>query len=654
MNTPFPEFFVVRRSCLAVLAIILAAIVPAQADSEPLGEADVAHYRSAFYHAKKNQWRDAEIWASRASDPVLVDVIRWMRMKDDWRASFHDIQAFMETHPEWPSQDMLRRNAEDTMPDALESGDVIAHFERWPPLTDGGVLRRIEALLDSGREDEARAAVLDAWQHHTFRAAGERTFLRGYGAWLAPDHHRDRVDRLIWQGDTAAARRILVRLEDDGLAALGEARIRLKNREWGVDSAISRVPEHLRDGEALLFERADWRLGRGRHDAARELIARLPHDISQPDRWAVQRLRIAGELMARGDMAGAYDVVADHRRRHGAFHHRAEWLAGWIALRHLGDPVTAFGHFSWFHDRVSQPISLARGAYWCARAAEASGDTALAGDWFDRAAEHPQTFYGQLAAMRLGIDITLPGSPVIARADAENGLFGVVRRLNQVREVSLAETFLQHMARTAVAAEDLEAIAATALDLQLPHAAVRVAKTAAARGVVMPAAGFPVIALPETGSIDADLVLAVINRESEFNRIAISGSAAYGLMQLRLATARATAARLGVETSRELLLGNTRHNIRLGTAYLRRLIGNYRGSLVLALAAYNGGSGNVGKWVRRSGRPDDPEVDAIDWIESIPFRETRNYVQRVIEAMQVYRMLRGEKPVDLFPATGSS
>ncbi len=643
-----------RRSCLAVLAVVLGTIVPAQADIPPLGEDDLARYQSAFYHAKKNQWRDAAIWASRASDPVLVDVIGWMRMKDDWRAPFHDIQAFLETHPDWPSQDMLRRNAEGAMPDALESGDVIAHFTRWPPLTDRGILRHVEALLDTGRESEARAAVLDAWRHHTFRTSDERTFLRRYGAWLQPEDHRTRVDRLIWQGDTAAARRILPRLKDDGLAALGEARIRLKNREWGVDAAIAAVPAHLVDDEALLFERADWRLGRGRHDAALELVLRLPRDIDQPDRWAFQRLRIAGDLMARGDMAGAYDVVADHRRLHGAFHHRAEWLAGWIALRRLDDPVTALGHFSWFHDRVSLPISLARGAYWSARAAEASGDAALARDWFSRAAEHPQTFYGQLAAMRQGIDVTLPAPPVIARTASGNGLFTVVRRLTEVKEWRLAETFLQHMAKRTESAEDLEAIAATALDLELPHAAVRVAKTAAGKGVVMPAAGYPVIALPETGSIDADLVLAVINRESEFNRRAVSGSAAYGLMQLRLATARATAARLGVETSRELLLGNSRHNIRLGTAYLNRLIGSYRGSLVLALAAYNGGSGNVGVWVRRSGRPDDADVDAIDWIENIPFRETRNYVQRVIEAMQVYRMLRGEKPVDLFPATGSS
>ena len=643
-----------RRTCLAALAVVLAAVVPAQAELPPLGEDDIAHYRSAFYHAEKNQWRDAEIWASRASDPVLVDVITWMRMKDDWRAPFDDILSFMETRPEWPSQDMLRRNAEDVMPDDLKSGDVITHFALWPPLTDRGVLRHIEALVDTGREDEARAAVLDAWQHHTFKAAGERAFLRSYGAWLQPENHRERVDRLIWQGDTAAARRILPRLGDDGLAALGEARIRLKNREWGVDAAIAKVPAHLIDNEALLFERVDWRLGRGRHDAALELILRLPHDIDQPDRWALQRLRIAGELMARGDMSGAYDVVADHRRLHGAFQHRAEWLAGWIALRHLEDPVTALGHFSRFHDRVSMPISVARGAYWSARAAEASGDEPLANDWFNRAAEHPQAFYGQLAAMRQGIHLTLPTPPVINRTAADDGLFLIVRRLTEVREWRLAETFLQHMAKTAVEAEDLEVIAATALDLDLPHAAVRVAKAAAKQGVVMPAAGYPVIALPETRGVDADLVLAVINRESEFNRRAISGSAAYGLMQLRLATARATAARLGVETSRELLLGNSRHNIRLGTAYLRRLISSYRGSLVLALAAYNGGSGNVGKWIRRSGRPDDPHVDAIDWIESIPYRETRNYVQRVIEAMQVYRMLRGEKPVDLFPVTGSS
>ena len=644
-----------RIAGFTLLAVVLVAALPARADFEPLSETDREHYRNAFYHAKKNRWHDAVIHASRADDQVLAGVIHWMRLNEDWRSDFHDIRDFLESRPDWPSPGTLRENAEAAMPADLDNADVIAYFDAYPPLTDAGILRRIEALLDAGRRDGADAAIADAWKQHVFEKSAERPFLRGYGDRLNGSQHWERVDRLIWKGNTAAARRILEHLESDDLRRLAEARLRMKGREWGVDAAIARIPGHLQDDEALLFERIDWRLDKDRPDGAHDLLARIPETLLHPDRWAVQRLRIAGHLLSTGDDAGAYEVAAAHRAFHGAFHHRTEWLAGWIALRGLDEPRTALEHFSHLYYEVSLPISLARAAYWCGRASEAADAGTLAMDWYARAARHGQTFYGQLAAMRAGFEVRYPDAPgASGEAISEHELGVVAHRLIDVGEKSLAQTFLLRLADNATSGQQLRAIAEMAIDLGLPHVSVRAAKRALRQGVVLVEAGHPVINLPDVRGVDDDLVLAIINRESEFNRRAVSGRAALGLMQVRLATARSVARKLGIETSKAKLLGTVQHNVLLGATYLRNLIREKSGSIILALAAYNGGPGNVRVWVDRLGNPDHPDVDAIDWIESIPFHETRNYVQRVIETMQVYRMLRGEQPVDLFTPTGSS
>ncbi len=639
----------------AWLAILLLAAAPAGASSAILGEADREHYRSAFYHAGKGNWRDATIHASRAGDTVLAGVVEWLRLKGDPRSGFEEIRDFLAAHPDWPAQDALRRNAENAMPADLDAAGVIAFFETWPPMTDAGVARHVRALLEAGREHDADAAIEGAWRDHSFERAGEVSFLQAHGDRLDGRQHWERVDRLIWRGATAAAERLLSRLESDDLRALANARIRLRSHQPGVDNAIGRVPAHLQDDEGLLFERIDWRLDKDRPDSARELLPRAPRALLQPDRWAVLRLRIAAHLLRSGDHAGAYEVAAGHRAVHGAFHHRTEWLAGWIALARLGDPRTALNHFSHLYDAVSRPISLARGAYWSARAAEAIGSGALSMDWYAQAAGHGQTFYGQLAALRAGLDAALPEPPAAPQgAITDQDLGAAVHRLAEINERTMAQDFLIHMAAGTTSAPQLALIAGAALELRLHHAAVRTARRASDLGVVMLEARHPVLDLPDGLGVDDDLVLAVVNRESEFNARAQSGKNALGLMQVRPATARDVARRLGIETSRQRLLADKRHNILIGATYLRYLIRELEGSLVPALAAYNGGPGNVRKWLGFMDHPDRPDVDAVDWIESIPFRETRNYVQRVIETMQNYRVLRGEGLLDLFPAPGST
>ena len=503
-----------RIAGFALLAVVLVAALPACADPEPLSEADREHYRSAFYHAKKNRWHDAVIHASRADDQVLAGVIHWMRLKEDWRSGFHDILDFLESRPDWPSPNTLRENAEAAMPADLDNADVIVYFDAYPPLTDTGVLRHIEALLDAGREDDAGAAIADAWKQHIFERSAERSFLGDYGDRLNGNQHWERVDRLIWQGNTAPARRILGYLEGDDLRRLAEARLRLKDREWGVDAALARVPDHLQDDEALLYERIDWRLDKDRYDDVHDLLARIPETLLHPDRWAVQRLRIVGHLLSKGDEAGAYEVAAAHRAFHGAFHHRAEWLAGWIALRSLDEPRTALEHFSHLYYEVTLPISLARAAYWCGRAAEAANAETLAMDWYARAARHGHTFYGQLAALRAGFEVRYSDAPDASGEAVAEHEFGVVaHRLVDVGEKSLAQTFLLRMVNNATSAPQLRAIAEMAIDLGLPHVSVRAAKRALGQDVVLVEAGHPVIDLPDVRGVDDDLVLAIINRE---------------------------------------------------------------------------------------------------------------------------------------------
>ena len=631
------------RSMAAAVSALAVIVVcgPARA----LSDHDRALYIQAFSDTEADDWESAYGLAAQAEDKRLAEVLYWLDLQDKERHNpYSEILGFMLDHPDWPGLYRMRGLAEEAMPIDLPAADVITYFNTYPPVETAGIIRYGLALLRTGQEAEADAFVRAAWIEDDFSSTEEADFLKFFKPRLTGDDHLKRLDRLVWEGKTISAQRMLKRV-DDGHAALAFARIALRSLEPGVDGAINRVPDALQDDPGLTFDRLRWRRVKGFDDRAVEILAAPPADLVYPDLWAYERLVVARRHLENGDPQTAYRVLADHYRLSGALNHEVDWLAGWVALRKLDMPEAALDHFMTFYDEVGFPISRARGAYWAGRAAEALGKTEEARTWFDLAADHGNTFYGQLAADRIDITPRFPPVPEPSETDingfAADELVTLVRLLAEVDQRDLVRRFLLQIGENATTPEALQLTAQLALVLGRPDLAVAVAKDGVSRGTVLVYAGYPMIDLPPQSTIDPALALAVIRQESSFDPGAVSDAGARGLMQLMPATADGVAGELGISHSQAMLTSDPDHNMRLGTAYLSELLGGQGGSYVRAIAAYNAGPSRVYRWVEEYGDPTAPGADVIDWIEQIPYSETRNYVQRVLEALVVYRMLQG-------------
>lgn len=441
----------------------------------------------------------------------------------------------------------------------------------------------------------------------------------------------------------------MLRVVDAGYAALGEARLRLMERGWSVDQAVAAVPAALRNDPGLQYERLRWRQRKDQQsydESAREILFDAPDELGRPAAWWTQRAILARRALEDGHITTAYRIVSEHGPLEGSAFADAEWLAGWVALEFLQDASLAFEHFTALRRAVSYPISLARAGYWAGRALEQMGDRESARRWYTDAAQHWQTFYGQLAGARLvslGVDIRPGGIEPIDYASAtisNHELADVVRLLVYLDQPELIDDFILRLVAIGEGPQDQAFIATLALASDRPDLSIRAARRAVRHGIVLQAHAWPLVALPPEGDpagLEPALVLTVVRQESAFDPQAVSPSGARGLMQLMPATARQVARAIRLPTAVGQLTEDAGYNVTLGSAYLAGLIEAFDGSYLLALAAYNAGPSNVKRWIRRNGDPRDAKVDAIDWIERIPFDETRNYVQRSLESLNVYR-----------------
>ena len=611
-----PLWRIVPAFTLLIAAMLFAD--PAKA----LSDADKSVYIQAFSDAEAGDWNSAYGLAARAEDKRLAEVLYWLDLQDlERRNPFSEVLGFMLDHPDWPGQHKLRGIAEETMPDDLPTADIIAYFTTYPPVESAGVIRYGPALLRTGPEADVDAFIRTAWIEDDFASTEEADFLKYFKPRLTMDDHLARLDRLLWEGKTISAKRMLKRVDQD-TAALAFARITLRSLEQGVDGAIARVPASLRDDPGLVFERLRWRRIKGLDDSAVALLMSPPSELVYPDVWAYERLVLARRYLDIGDDATAYRVLADHLEVSGALYHEVDWLAGWIALRKLDQPGVARDHFETFYDEVGYPISRARGAYWAGRAAEAMGKSEDAKMWYNLAADHGNTFYGQLAADELGVaprfaPVPEPGETDI-NAFAADELTTLVRLLAEIDERDLVRRSLLQIGENAQTPEMLHLTAQFALVLGRLDLAVAVAKAGVRRGTVLVYAGYPMIDLPPESRVDPALALAVIRQESSFDPGAVSSAGARGLMQLMPATAAGVAGDLGIAHNKAKLTSDPDHNMRLGTAYLFELLGDQGGSYVRAIAAYNAGPSRVYRWVDLYGDPAAPGADVVDWIGRCP------------------------------------
>lgn len=581
---------------------------------------------------------------ARADDPVVRDLILWHLLRGR-KGTFTEGEAFLARNPDWPGLPLLRASLELDLPFTLSPDRIVAFFDGAAPATSRGALMLAIAQKARGEVTAAEVTAIDAWLSKPMPASSEAGFLEIFGEILHP-FDAARLDAMIWSGDLQSASRTLDRV-DGPEAALARARMALRDGRDGVDTLIEAVPDVLRTHPGLAYERFRWRLNRGRLDEALDLLYAYDDSadtLGEPSAWGQHRERMARLLKQDGRPEDAYRVAANHHLPEG---HEdiagIEWMAGYVALRFLDRPADAAAHFRTFDAHVASPISKGRAGYWLGRALEAAGDAAGAQAAYAAGGVYQTSFYGQLAAQRANLpaDPRLTGTetfpPLPQTSFADSTVLAAARLLDGIRERSLAERFMAHLAET-LPRREIGTLIDIALDeFEDPHIALLTAKRAAQFGHELHRGYFPVTDLAETaGPVPAELALAIARRESEFDPVVVSGAGAAGLMQLMPGTAREMSALVGVPYRQAALTTDPAYNARLGAAYLNELEFEFGFSPVLVPAAYNAGPSNARRWVRDLGNPSAPGTDVVDWIEDVDFAETRNYIMRVSESLLPY------------------
>lgn len=631
--------------CAAALLGIALSGLNSHASPLPLSKSEAKTYSSAIADAARGNWRSAHRRAAGIRQELPAKILQWLELSAHGnRYSFETISGFVLKNDNWPLRGTLRRRAEEALGSASPSKATLRWFDTYPTLTTDGKIRHIEALIALGDKEKAGKLIRETWIDANFGRVQERQFRKLYRKYLTGADDTARLDRLLWDGEITRAKRMIPQV-DAATQKLAMARISLRAFQGGVDWHIRQVPAALQTDPGLVYERTRWRRRKGLDNDAYDLLKNVPPDAPHASKWWVERSILARRLLEKGHVSEAYRLVKASGLTTGAKFVEAEWLAGWIALRHLEEPRTALSHFGRIEEQVSYPISKARGAYWVGRAAEAAGDLDAAAKSFQAASRHGTTYYGQLAAARSNNPVALTSSRV-SPGKSDRAAFErdervrAVRILNQIGARDHVRPFLDQLLSEATTPQRQVLIAELATEIGRQDFAVRTGRKAYRTGSPLPEIAYPVISM--TGNHPEQALLhAIVRQESNFDSGAVSHAGARGLMQLMPATARSVAKKLGVRYSPAKLVRDQNYNVKLGQAYLGQMINRFDGSYILAIASYNAGPSAAKRWVRQFGDPREPGVDVIDWVESIPYRETRNYVQRVIENLQVYRTRLG-------------
>ncbi|EDP66190.1 Soluble lytic murein transglycosylase and related regulatory protein [alpha proteobacterium BAL199] len=613
-------------------------------------------WRTTLAYAESGDWSLALAVPGRSKDPELSAALSWLNLLDAKRPTdFATVAEFLTQHPNWPGETQLELQAERLMPASLPASTRVVWFQAHRPRTGTARLAYLDALREVGPSDAFVAEIRKAWRELELGEKSQKEFLIRFGNHLRPIDHQERMDEMLWRGLSDDVDRIMPLVSADW-RKLATARLRLRYSRAGVDEAVNAVPDSLRNDPGLLYERIRWRRQKGKTTEARELLFDAPRNPEFEALWWRERSWHIREALDQGNPKDAYLLAASHIQRGGIAFAEAEWLAGWLALRFLNHPSDALRHFRTLYENVSTPISRSRAAYWAGRAADALLDQTDARLWYALGAEHATTFYGQLAAARLGAtEIALtPTPPVDPRKIKDfrsRSLVKVTEALMRIDRRKLAERFLRTLAFRASDEDESLMITEMAARRGYVSASVYAARRAARSGATLIDLGYPLLnPIPDLPPESA-LVHAIIRQESGFDVDVVSRAGARGLMQLMPATAKQTARAVGVDYDLGSLVTDPNYNIVLGRAYLSEVIERFGGHYVLAIAAYNAGPHRVDQWIARHGHPASPDVDVIDWIEKIPFSETRNYVQRVLEGLHVYRGKLPQGPtVDALPA----
>lgn len=596
---------------------------------------------NAFVAKSKGDW-DGALGIAQPGGFVAVDLIEWQRLRAS-QGSFQDTLEFLDRRADWPGLPLLRKRSEKTIPEGFDANKVIAFFDAQEPRTLIGSLRLAQAYKAIGNVEGANAEIQRGWLAFEGTASVDTSILSEFGDQVKR-LHADRANELLWQGHRSAAGRLLP-LVDEQTAKLVDARIAIQARRDDADSALDKVPSSLRDHAGLMHDRFQFRMAKSLWGSAEDLIlsqSASAKKLGQPDKWAFQRIRLARDRMGDGKFVVAYRLAANHHLEAGSRFAELEFLAGYLALRKLGRPDAALYHFQRHATAVTSPISLGRTHYWQGRAYEAMGKSEAANASYKNGAKYQTGFYGLLAAEKAGV----PLDPKFANVDVfagaltadftKSSVYEAGQILMDAGQMRIGVRFLTHLAES-LSRTEIGQMASLAEDAGLPEIALLIGKRGIQYGSLIEQAYYPLHPLvDQVTGIPTEMALSIARRESEFFQDAKSGVGALGLMQLMPATAREVAGKIGLPFSEARLTKDPVYNAQLGSGYLQGLYREFGNSPVQIAAAYNAGPSRPKRWMKERGDPRRGEIDVIDWIEEIPFSETRNYVMRVTEVLPIY------------------
>lgn len=639
------------KPAAAAAAGAAAASLPAPALSGAMGDV-----QQAVKLVEAGNSAQALAMADTMRDPGAQALVRWLALRVTARDVGYDrAVAILRAHPTLPTPTVLRRRLEFLLyAENRDARTILDFFAEQAPLSGEGKVALARALFAAGDQKAGAAWLRNAWQEDPLSSEAESTVMVEFGGLLTRTDHKYRADKLLYAEDAERGLRAAQRAGDD-VAALARARIAMSSGKGDVAKLLAAVPMSMKSDPAYLYTLAKMQRRNGDHADAAATLARAPKDaglLVDPDEWWVERRLVARGLLDKGDARTAFKVSSAAATPEDE-HMRAEqqFTSGWIALRFLNDPKTALAYFQKIPDNQTHPATVSRGYYWQGRAWEALGSTANARGQYEAAAQYGTAYYGQLASARLGIDRVKIKSAPAANANQraafarDEGVM-IFKLLERLDKSTLSLALAYDLAERLPDAAQLGMLAELAKSQGDARAMTTIGKVALNRGVPLEAEAYPTIGIPTyrpiTDDVDRALVYAIARQESMFNASAISRAGATGLMQVMPATGRTIAKRTGV-TLDPKRLSEPSTNVQYGAAELRSLLDNYQNNYVLTFAGYNAGRGNVAKWITQYGDPRDPSVDPIDWVERIPFSETRNYVQRVMENAQVYKSRFGTR-----------
>ena len=610
---------------------------------------------------EKRQWTSALSISKKAKDKSIHNFIQWRHLLTTGnQASFYDYMTFIKRNENFPRINRIRYLAEHKLStDKISPKKIIDWYGANEPLSGFGKLILGESYIKIGETKKGILLIKEGWITADLNRSQMKFFRKKYKKYLDAKDYIKRADYLAWENKYWDLKRMLRYLPKD-YELLYTARQILMSKSYGVDNAIKNVPAKLKNDAGLNYDRLKWRRKRGRVEDSLEIIFKVKNDkdyLIRPDKWWVERAIMARALIYKNKYEKAYKVSSEHSLIEGPEFAEAEWMSGWIALSFLNDPILAIDHFNNFYQNVGYPISLSRGAYWLGRSYERIGDKIQSKQWYEEASKYLTTYYGQLAHLKIKpndkfeLNEQQKVTEEYRNSFYKNDLVKIVYLLDELNKTKYTKNILKHLANDNIKSGSEILAAELSTNISRYDFAIQIAKVASYEKRFHNEFNYPIISTPKYINArkipEPAFILSIIRQESEFDMTANSHAGAQGLMQLMPYTAKLVSKQAKLPYSKSRLTSDPEYNINLGSHYIAGLILEYDGAYPFAIAAYNAGPKRVKYWKKINKNPQKKQIDYVDWIELIKFKETRNYVQRVLENYNVYRYILQQKPIKI-------